>query len=163
MPGQWLDDPTGRFRKRWHDGTTWTDFVTDDGPASQDPMGAPAFPGGPPPTQVPWSAVPFESDVPPPPPPADYGQMGAYAPYPGGPGAYAQQKGTNGFAVASLVLGIIWCYFVGSLLAVIFGHIAISQIGRDGGSGKGMAIAGLVLGYIGLALGVVAIIAASSN
>ena len=37
-----------------------------------------------------------------------------------------------------------------SLLAVIFGHVALGQIGRRGESGDGFAVAGLVLGYIGL-------------
>ena len=39
---------------------------------------------------------------------------------------------------------------MGSILAVIFGHIALSQIRRTGQGGRGMAVAGLVLGYIGL-------------
>jgi hypothetical protein len=61
---------------------------------------------------------------------------------------------TNGFAVASLVLGILWLFWVGSILAVIFGHIATSQIDGSGGrqSGRGMAVAGYVLGYIGLGI-----------
>lgn len=56
-------------------------------------------------------------------------------------------------AIASMVLGILWCYWVGSILAVIFGHISLGQIKRGNGAitGKGMAIAGLVLGYIGIA------------
>ena len=60
---------------------------------------------------------------------------------------------TNGFAVASMVLGIVWLWWIGSILAVIFGHVAIRQINRSNGteSGTGMAIAGLVLGYIGVA------------
>ncbi|MGH9477138.1 MAG: DUF4190 domain-containing protein [Terriglobales bacterium] len=59
----------------------------------------------------------------------------------------------NGFAIASLVLGIVWLDGVGSVLAIIFGHIALKQIQRSGGysTGRGMAIAGLVLGYIGIA------------
>jgi hypothetical protein len=48
------------------------------------------------------------------------------------------------------VLGIVWVYWVGSILAVVFGHIALSQIHQRGQRGRGMAIAGLVLGYIGL-------------
>jgi hypothetical protein len=73
--------------------------------------------------------------------------------------------GTNGLAIASMVLGIIWLYWLGSILAVIFGHIALSQIKRTNQGGKGMAVAGLVLGYIGLAVLVVVIIAlvAASN
>jgi hypothetical protein len=50
------------------------------------------------------------------------------------------------------VLGILWLYWVGSILAVIFGHIALSQVRRTGQGGRGLAIAGLVLGYVGLAL-----------
>lgn len=59
--------------------------------------------------------------------------------------------GTNGLAIASMVLGILWLYWIGSILAVIFGHIALSQHKRSQQGGKGMAIAGLVLGYIGVA------------
>jgi hypothetical protein len=60
---------------------------------------------------------------------------------------------TSGLAVASLVLGILWLCGVGSLLATIFGGVALSQISRSNGAltGKGMAVAGLVLGIIGLA------------
>jgi hypothetical protein len=47
---------------------------------------------------------------------------------------------------------------VGSILAVIFGHIALSQIRHTGQGGRGLAIAGLVLGYVGLALLLVFII-----
>jgi Domain of unknown function (DUF4190)/Domain of unknown function (DUF1707) len=57
---------------------------------------------------------------------------------------------TNGLAVASLVVGCLWVWWIGSLLAVVFGHVALNQIARTGQSGRGMAIAGLVLGYIGL-------------
>jgi len=58
----------------------------------------------------------------------------------------------NGFAVASLVLGIVWVYWIGSILAVVFGHISLRQIkgSEEAQTGRGMAIAGLVLGYIGL-------------
>jgi hypothetical protein len=69
--------------------------------------------------------------------------------------------GTNGYAIASLVLGILWLFWIGSVLAVIFGHIALNQVHRNGQSGRGLAIAGLVLGYIGLALFVVGVIGAS--
>ena len=51
-----------------------------------------------------------------------------------------------------------------TILAVIFGHVALSQIDKRGEDGRGMAIAGLVLGYIGLAgLVVVIAVAASSS
>lgn len=73
--------------------------------------------------------------------------------YAAGYGPYAAQApGTNGLAIASMVLGIIWLWWVGSVLAVIFGHVSLGQIKRTGQQGRGMAIAGLVLGYIGIAM-----------
>jgi Domain of unknown function (DUF4190) len=59
---------------------------------------------------------------------------------------------TNGLAISALVLGILLP--VGSILAVIFGHIARRQIRRSAGSqgGEGLAVAGLVLGWVGVAL-----------
>ena len=59
-------------------------------------------------------------------------------------------------AIASMVLGIIWIYWIGSILAVIFGHIALGQLSRADNrqDGRGMAIAGLVLGYVGIVLAV---------
>lgn len=68
---------------------------------------------------------------------------------------------TNGFAIASLVLGIVWLWFLGSVLAVIFGAIAIAQINHSQGAqtGKGMAVAGVVLGIIGVVIaGVLALL-----
>jgi len=70
----------------------------------------------------------------------------------GAPGAAwgpPQQTGTDGLAIASLVLGIVWLGGIGSILAVIFGHIARRRIRRTGQSGRGLALAGLILGYIG--------------
>jgi len=91
-------------------------------------------------------------NMPPPPPPP-----------PGPPRIYSAAppaERVNGFAVASLVLGIVWLFWLGSLLAVIFGHIAISQMRTDETyRGKGMAIAGLVLGYVGLSIFALAIVA----
>jgi hypothetical protein len=61
---------------------------------------------------------------------------------------------TNGFAVASLVLGIVWAMGIGSVLALVFGYMGKNQIDQSGGAqtGRGMAIAGIVLGWIGVAL-----------
>ena len=60
------------------------------------------------------------------------------------PGYLMPPQRTNGFAIASFILGLL----TGTLLAVIFGHVALSQIRRTGERGRGMAITGLVLGYI---------------
>lgn len=68
-------------------------------------------------------------------------------------GAAPYPQTTNGFAVASLVLGILFVGGLGSVLALVFGYIAKNQIDQSGGfeGGRGMAIAGIVLGWIGLA------------
>jgi Domain of unknown function (DUF4190) len=79
---------------------------------------------------------------------------------------------TGGFAVASLVLGIVWVCGIGAILALIFGYVALGQIKRSQGSmsGRGMAIAGVVLGWVGvgllvltIALGVVGYIASPNR
>ncbi len=70
------------------------------------------------------------------------------------------RRPNDGLAIASMVLGIVWIYWVGSILAVIFGHVALRRIARDGKSGRGMAIAGLVLGYLGIAVLAIIIVAA---
>jgi hypothetical protein len=72
---------------------------------------------------------------------------------------------TNGMAVAALVLGILWVGWLGSVLAVIFGFVAIRDIDRSGGAqtGRGMAIAGIVLGIVGLAWLIVVIIVAAAT
>ena len=64
---------------------------------------------------------------------------------------------TNGFAITSLVCGILGLCAGGLLAAIpaiVFGHLALAQINRYGGmeQGRGLAIAGLVMGYIYLAL-----------
>jgi hypothetical protein len=63
-------------------------------------------------------------------------------------------------AIASMVLGILWLYWVGSILALIFGYIALSQIRQRNEGGRGMAIAGVVLGWIGAGTLVLAIMLA---
>lgn len=59
---------------------------------------------------------------------------------------------TNSLAVASLLLGLFSLFPVFGILAVIFGHVARSQIRRSAGQqkGAGMAMAGLILGYLAL-------------
>jgi hypothetical protein len=60
------------------------------------------------------------------------------------------QTSPNGFAIASLVLGVLWLAWLGSILAVVFGHIALRQIGGEPNKGRSLAIAGLALGYVGM-------------
>ena len=100
------------------------------------------------------------------PPPAPGAYPAPYAgPYPAPfqpyPGYYVMPvpaPRTNPLAIASLVLGILWLWWVGSILAVIFGHIALSQMkkrpGSESESGRGIAIAGVVLGWVGVSTAV---------
>ncbi|MHB1536124.1 MAG: DUF4190 domain-containing protein [Acidimicrobiales bacterium] len=113
---------------------------------------APAYPG--------WGSPP-PSPGPPPwyqpgPSPAPWTQPGAGGYWSTG---YPPPQTTNGLAIASLVLGILWLWWIGSILAVIFGHIALGQIRARNQSGRGLAIAGLILGWVGVASVVVVIIA----
>lgn len=65
-----------------------------------------------------------------------------------------QGSQTNGLAIASMVLGILWIYWLGSILALVLGYVARRQIDRSGGreQGRGMATAGIVLGWVGAAV-----------
>ncbi len=99
----------------------------------------------------------------PPPPPEEPG-AGSLWPAQPPPPLYQYQYGppprpTNGLAVASMVLGILWIYWIGSVLALVFGYIARAQIRQRNEAGDGMAIAGIVLGWIGVGVLVAALIA----
>lgn len=73
--------------------------------------------------------------VPPPPEPVGY-------PYPPIP-AYPYNPRTNALATASLISA-----FLCAPLGVVFGHVSLAQINRSGEQGRGLAIAGLVVGYL---------------
>ncbi len=71
-------------------------------------------------------------------------------------------KPNSTMALASLILGILgWTVIpgIGSIAAIITGHMAKSEIKNSMGAlgGSGMATAGLVLGYASIALGVCAV------
>lgn len=55
-------------------------------------------------------------------------------------------------AIASLVLGILWIYWLGSILALVFGYLAKAEIRRSPEriEGNGLATAGIVLGWVGI-------------
>jgi Domain of unknown function (DUF4190) len=75
---------------------------------------------------------------------------------------YTQQPTTNGLAVASLVFSLVWVFGVGSIVALFLGYPAIREIDQSGGreSGREIAVAAVVLGWIGLVpLVIVAVIA----
>lgn len=91
-------------------------------------------------------------------PPA-YGQQPGYGQPPQGytpqqwqdgtPYGSPTQAGTNGFAIAALVTA-----FFCAPLGIVFGLVARSQIKRTGQAGSGLALAGIILGVVGLVFSV---------
>jgi prepilin-type processing-associated H-X9-DG protein/predicted Zn finger-like uncharacterized protein len=109
--------------------------------------GAPAAPAAPATPASPVSTVrhaqPTGSVTPPGMPP-NYPQAQAQYSIPAGP----QQS--NGMAIASLICGLLGCTGIGGILAIIFGIVALNKTKDPRYGGRGMAIAGLVLGCFGL-------------
>jgi hypothetical protein len=71
------------------------------------------------------------------------------------------QSGTDGFAIAALVLGLLGFIGICAILGVVFGLVALNRIGTSGRGGRGMAIAGTVLGGVWLVLTIIVVIAVS--
>jgi Domain of unknown function (DUF4190) len=99
----------------------------------------------------------------PPPPPYGYGGPAGYGPPPMYPGAYDPYQAyaphqTNSLAIASLVtaitgvvLGIplaVFCYvgWVIPVIAAVLGAVALNQIKTSGQQGRGLALAGVIIG-----------------
>lgn len=59
---------------------------------------------------------------------------------------------SSGKAIASLICGFLFLFFPAAIVAIVLGHLALSDIRKSAGrlTGHGMAIAGLVLGYMGV-------------
>lgn len=136
---------------------------------TQPPVGPPPWDPGPPeyppyPTYPPVEPYPpypqaHPSGYPPPgypPQPSPYGYptAGTYSPI-------ERARGTNGFAIAALILGII-PICVG-ILGIIFGFISLNQIKQTGQKGRGMAITGIVFGFLWIVVAAVGIAVGASN
>lgn len=124
--------------------------------------GAPAQPGAAAPSQPPYAGPGQPGYATPAQPPA----YGAAAPYPQGQYAgYPVAPKTNTLAIVSLVSSLVGVFiipFIGSLVGVITGHMSLNQLKTNGEGGRGMALAGTIIGWVGLAfviLGVIALIA----
>lgn len=107
------------------------------------------------------------------PPPQPYGQQGYPPPYssqspygqqsPYGAqpyGGYPRPGDTNGYAIASLVCSLVGVLvvIVGPGLGILFGILGLRQLNSSGQSGRGLAIAGIVIGSIVLLLDLIGII-----
>ncbi|WP_019969419.1 peptidylprolyl isomerase [Mycobacterium sp. 141] len=82
-------------------------------------------------------------------PPPEGGYQPGYPP----PVGYPAPPPTNGLAIAALI-----CGFLFAPLGIVFGHISLSQIRRTGEQGRGLAITGLVVGYLMTALALLAVV-----
>lgn len=67
------------------------------------------------------------------------------------------RRKNNSFAITAFILGlsqiVFWWLWIPAPLAVIFGHIALSQIKKTGEEGRTFALVGLILGYVGIFIG----------
>ena len=151
----------------------------------QDPYGQSGQSGQPPPSEPQWN--PQSAGTPPPSSGGEpsygqpgYGQPGygqqpygqpppGYPPGPGAPGGYGVPQKTSPLAIVSLVLGIvgICCsqVFVLGIGAIVTGFIGRNQINQSGGQlkGGGMALAGMILGALGVVLGLAIWILAAAD
>jgi len=134
-------------------------FATPAAPATPATPAEPASPFATPPVQP----QPYGQPAPYGQPPA-YGQPAPYGqPYPQQP--YGQQpygypappsSGTDGKAIGSFVSSFFFFVFgIGSIVAIILGHLSRSDAKKKGREPSGLGLAGLVLGYVGLAATVV--------
>ncbi|MFC8531399.1 DUF4190 domain-containing protein [Nocardia sp. NPDC057227] len=88
-------------------------------------------------------------------PQPNYGGQGyapGYQPY-----GYQQNQGTNGLAIASLIVSLVGlCTCLGSIVGIVLGIMALNQIKeRNGQDGRNMALAGIWIGVGGIVLTVV--------
>jgi hypothetical protein len=104
----------------------------------------------------------------PPPPPPSYPAAGGYSGYAGysadpyDPYRAGPPPGTNGLAIGALVsslAGLLFCAcLIPSIVGIVLGVIGMGQTKRTGQSGHGLALAGVIIGAVTLALGILVII-----
>ena len=129
----------------------------EEGPGETPPYGAPAEPT-PPPPPTPYGAP---AEPPPPPPPAP--QFPAAPPPPGFPGAGYETpstpiRRTNTLAIVSLICSIAGIFTgISAPVGAVLGHVARRQIRETGEEGDGMALAGIIIGWIITAIAAIAV------
>lgn len=152
-PG-WFDDPSTPGITRYWDGKAWTDRSFGEPLPQGPPVMAPGM--APPPGYVRQGGPSGGTGL--------FGGPGpGNSPYPPGfiPSDKRQPNAnaiTDGWAIASLVLGLVGCFL--GIPAIVYGGKAKNRIRYSGGTrkGEGLATAGQILGWLQLGLFVVAII-----
>ena len=130
----YMDPVTGEFR-----------YNPASGAETQPSTGTPPMPGG----QPQYASTPY-------PPPAY-----PYAPSPS-PYGYVPPRTRSSLATASMVTSLVgaatlFCWGLGGLVGLvgaILGHVARRKIRRSGEAGDGMALAGIIVGWIVFVLGI---------
>lgn len=119
-----------------------------NGTASSTPSGYPGAPT-PPPYGASDGQNPYYPQQ-----PYGYGAAPAYIPT-------APPAKTNALAITSLVSSIaafVIVPLIGSIVGVITGHISLKQLRTSGEAGRGMALAGTIVGWVGIGLSVITIV-----
>src|SRR4051794_10051253 len=80
-----------------------------------------------------------------PPPPTMQSNMPPYQP--------PQPPRTNGWAIASLIFGLVGCLEITGILAIIFGIMGINKSKQPGVGGRGLSIAGIVIAILMMLVG----------
>ena len=91
-----------------------------------------------------------------------YGQQ-PYGQQPYGAPAYGYSAAprVNPLAVVALVSSLVGLFVIpviGQIVGIITGHISLKQLKTTGERGRGMALSGVLIGYISLGLGILAIV-----
>jgi hypothetical protein len=102
--------------------------------------------------------------VPYPPLPPGYlsGGSGVASYAPGG--ALSAPRPTSGLAIASLVLSVVWFWWITSIVGLVLGIVALRQIKERDLRGRGLAIAGIAISSLALvSLLIVFVVAIASS
>lgn len=126
----------------------------NDGGLPPQAGGYQPFPVQPQPVQPPGQGYPVYGPPPGsylPPPPPGYPPLPGYADYDYRAGHPRDLPGTNTLAILSLIASVVSLFcVVGSAVGIVLGVVAISQIKRTRQEGRGLAVAGIVLGTASL-------------
>ena len=141
-PANWYPDPEDPAQQRYWDGTQWTEHRA---PAATSGPAAASGPTGP---QVTGAQAPSW-------------QSASSSPSWGGTST-TPATGTNGLAIASLVVAILSFFLafiaiggLGGVVAVVLGIVALRRVRDSGQDGRGLAVAGIVVGGLSVLLGIV--------
>ena len=117
---------------------------TNSGPTNSNPAGASVPPAAPA-----YPSYPAAGTQPP-----AYGQAPMYGQNPAnGQNPYGQQNPQDKYNVLSII-SLVTSILAISIVGIITGHIALSQIKKTGEKGYGLALGGLIVGYLGFVVGI---------